>query len=437
MKRVGFVSCWFPERGLGYGFIHEINREDNTVTRVFLHATNVITAKKPFKGAFCRFNVEMRSKGPVAIHVEVFDNREDMVRADAIDSLVFSTGSAANLAGEVLILSAEDDPENTLAPRLEAAGAIRSKVHLLQSVMMTNKAGQNIGGERIAQLDQDIQVIMQVLQRNPHIRLIIIDPISSFLGNASMYKEQEVRQVLMPLVARARAANVTVIQIVHFNKNSDTKSAMDRVGGAKAFVGLGRSAWTCIREPKSEESLPAGGIDQGDRILFLKLKGNLAPSRTGGLVYKIRTREVEVMDDETGKAVNEDVPYIQFLEDTASTAQEVVIDGKHGVGRPKKSADCEQWLKLHLASTNGYDTVSRIMLVGEDEGFSDRTLRRTKELVGLSERWIDGVKHWGYQANLPVGQNAERDPENHGGPRPGAGRKRRTVDMEAGAPRAT
>ena len=37
---------------------------------------------------------------------------------------------------QVLILSAEDDPETTLRPRLEAAGADMDRIHLLESVVL-------------------------------------------------------------------------------------------------------------------------------------------------------------------------------------------------------------------------------------------------------------------------------------------------------------
>jgi len=100
--------------------------------------------------------------------------------------------------GDVLLLSAEDDPEITLRPRLEAAGAYLDKIHLLESVMLTDGAGKE-DGERIAQLDTDIKAIERILDENPDIKLIIIDPISSFLGSANMNREQEVRRVLQPL----------------------------------------------------------------------------------------------------------------------------------------------------------------------------------------------------------------------------------------------
>jgi len=334
--------------------------------------------------------------------------------------------------GEVLILSAEDDPENTLAPRLEAAGADLDSVHLLKSVMVIDGKGATVR-EREAQLDIDITAISAVLDKNPYIRLVIIDPISSFLGeSASMNKEQEVRRVLGPLVKKAQMNNFVVLLVAHFNKNSETRSPIDKVGGAKALVSMGRSAWTCVREPKSDEPLPEGAIDQGERYMFLKLKGNLAKSTIGGLVYTIRTRDVEVSDD--GKLVNEAVPYVQFLEGTTSTAQDVVIDGKKNAGRPKKVLACEGWLKQHLDSKGGFARSGAILGYGNDAGYSDATIYRAKDALQLKS-WYEGRSMcWGFAlpkglAEAPVETLEQRE---HGGRRTGSGRKRRnTVDLDA------
>ena len=149
---------------------------------------------------------------------------------------------------ECLILSAEDDPETALRPRLEAAGADLYRIHLVESVIL--KDGQGNKSERLTQLDSDISMLCTYLDLYPQIKLVIIDPISSFLGSGSMNKEQEVRRILQPLAKRARESGLAVLLVAHFNKNSDTRAAMDRVGGAKAIVGMGRAAWTCIREPE-------------------------------------------------------------------------------------------------------------------------------------------------------------------------------------------
>jgi hypothetical protein len=294
--------------------------------------------------------------------------------------------------GEVLLLSAEDDPEITLRPRLEAAGAFLNNIHLLESVMLTDGAGK-ADSERIAQLDTDIKAIEKILDENPDIRLIIIDPISSFLGAANINKEQEVRRVLQPLARRARTSGLAVIMVAHFNKNSETRSAMDRVGGAKAIVGMGRAAWTCVREPKREtkegEPMP---IEDPDRRLFLKLKGNLAPSKIGGLVYTIRTALIEV-DDNRGKPVLEEQPYIVWLEETTSTAQEIVIDGRE---KPKthKTEAVKEWLKSYLELAGGLAPAEKITAAAIEQGYTMSTLNRARQQLRLKQGWVGRESHW-------------------------------------------
>ncbi len=293
--------------------------------------------------------------------------------------------------GEVLLLSAEDDPEITLRPRLEAAGAYLNNIHLLESVMLTDGAGK-ADSERIAQLDTDIKAIDKILDENPDIKLIIIDPISSFLGAANINREQEVRRVLQPLARRARNSNLAVVMVAHFNKNSETRSAMDRVGGAKAIVGMGRAGWTCVREPKKEqqpgESMP---IDV-DRRLFLKLKGNLAPSKIGGLVYTIKTALIEV-EDKRGKPVLEEQPYILWVEETSSTAQEVVIDHQ-GSTKTNKIEPVKNWLKSYLESAGGLAPADKVTAAAVELGYSTSTLNRARQQLRLKQGWVGRESHW-------------------------------------------
>ena len=302
--------------------------------------------------------------------------------------------------GEVLLLSAEDDPEITLRPRLEAVGADLDKIHLLESVMLTD--GEGAESERIAQLDTDIKAIEKILDNNPQITLIIIDPISSFLGAANINREQEVRRVLQPLARRARNSGLAVVMVAHFNKNSETRSAMDRVGGAKAIVGMGRAAWTCIREPKKD---PQPGepmkIEDPDRRLFLKLKGNLAPSKIGGLVYTIKTALIEV-EDKRGKPVMEEQPYIVWLEETTSTAQEIVIDRDSSGGKPKIDV-VKEWLRTYLEAAGGYAPAEAVAAAAAERSYSTSTLHRAKQQLKLKLGWIGRESHWALpNAELPA-----------------------------------
>ena len=224
--------------------------------------------------------------------------------------------------GKVLILSAEDDPETTLRPRLEAAGADVSKVLLFESVITRTESTTK---SRLAQLDADISVIKDAVENDSEIKLIIIDPISSFLGKANMIKETEVREVLQPLVQLSANKKLSVIMVAHFNKGSH-ETAMNKVGGAKAIVGQGRAAWVCCREAKPKTTPDGSSPVEDDRRLFLKLKSNLtSASKTSGLVYQIRTAKIEV-EDEHGKLVSADTPFVEFIEEVRKTAQDVLIN---------------------------------------------------------------------------------------------------------------
>lgn len=294
---------------------------------------------------------------------------------------------------EVLILSAEDDPETTLRPRLEAAGADLYRIHLLESIIL--KDGQGRQSERLAQLDSDIAMIGTYLDLYPQIKLVVIDPISSFLGSASMNKEQEVRRVLQPLAKRARESGLAVVMVAHFNKNSDTRAAMDRVGGAKAIVGMGRAAWTCVREPEKEtkEGEPTP-LHDSDRRLFLKLKNNMAPSKIGGLVYTIKTAPVEVAAKD-GSPVTVDVPYIVWLGPTEHTAQGVVIGDRNGSPKPTKADSVKDWLHGHLTAAGGYASAESVMEAATASGYSGKgTVQRARERLGVKVVWVGRSSYW-------------------------------------------
>ena len=301
--------------------------------------------------------------------------------------------------GDVLLLCAEDDAATTLAPRLEAAGADLTRVHSINSVVLTDGAGRTVS-ERLAQLDADLQSITQLLDKNPAVSLIIVDPISSFLGSVPMWKEQEVRRVLGPLVKLCQQRRIAAVLVAHFNKKSESRSALDRVGGAKALVGLGRAAWTCVREPKSDDATADSPKDSMklvdlERRMFLKLKGNLTPSSLGGLLYTIKTKPVEVMNDETGKPETVEIPHIVWLGKTDSTAQDVVINGL--TAKPKTRVElAAEWLKSYLDEV-GVAWYSEVKRIGSENGHGERNLQRALGTLrgyrsipagGTSSQWL-------------------------------------------------
>jgi AAA domain len=83
-------------------------------------------------------------------------------------------GASNGRAGHVIILSAEDDPADTIVPRLIAAGADRSRIHIVKAV----KDGD---GERPFNLAVDLDLLEQDYDLQ-QVNLLVIDPVSAYLG---------------------------------------------------------------------------------------------------------------------------------------------------------------------------------------------------------------------------------------------------------------
>ena len=176
-------------------------------------------------------------------------------------------GAVASRPGSVIILTAEDDVEDTLAPRLMAAGADLSRVFVIRSVFDENK-------RRGFSLQADLERLETEIGRHDNVSLVIIDPISSYLGKVDSHKNADVRSVLEPLGEMAARLRVAIICNNHFSKGGG--SANSRVIGSVAFVNQARAAFIVTPDE-----------DDDTRMLLIPSKMNIAPIRHG-LAYRIR-----------------------------------------------------------------------------------------------------------------------------------------------------
>ena len=87
----------------------------------------------------------------------------------------------------VIVLSAEDDPADTIRPRLEAGGADLSKVHILQAV----RRDKPNGGSKLEpfSLENDLLSLQDAVVSLGDVRLVVIDPISAYLHRFSRQRE--------------------------------------------------------------------------------------------------------------------------------------------------------------------------------------------------------------------------------------------------------
>jgi archaellum biogenesis ATPase FlaH len=179
-------------------------------------------------------------------------------------------------SGEAIILSAEDDPADTLRPRLDAAGADIERVHILRAVRTVDPLGQ--ATERGFNLTTDLSRLREALRSLPGVRLIVIDPLSAYLGNTDTHRTAAMRGVLAPVAKLASDYNVAILGIDHLNKSE--KKPIYRVSGSIATVAAARVAWVFAKDK-----------DDDSRRLMLPIKNNLSEDQQG-FAYRIAGAEV-------------------------------------------------------------------------------------------------------------------------------------------------
>lgn len=186
---------------------------------------------------------------------------------------IISTGGywpdgARAAAGNVLIWSGEDDPADTLVPRLRAMGANLGRIAFVDG------ANEIINGKprRVAfDPSKHLDALASRIASEPP-ALLIVDPIVSAVAGDS-HKNAEVRRGLQPLVDIARLHGVAVLGITHFSKGTQGRDPTERVTGSLAFGALARVVFVCSK------------TREGSRV-FMRSKSNIGPDE-GGFEYDL------------------------------------------------------------------------------------------------------------------------------------------------------
>lgn len=271
----------------------------------------------------------------------------------------FPDGKNSLGACDVLILAAEDDPSDTIVPRLMVAGADLDRIHLLTG---TDTAEY----ERGFALDSDVQLLREHLSQNPEIRLVIIDPISNYLGSAELNKETELRRVLTPLVNIARDSDCAVLSIAHFNKQMGA-DAIHKTGGAVGLVGIQRMAWAFAKNP-----------DDPDARLMLRIKGNISAD-SKGLGYRTTGKEITIQGQRSMQ------PVVEWMGATAETADGVLALSANPEERSARQVAA--WLRENLPLRSVGKKLARdVFSMAESKGFSSATVRRACQALRV-EKW--------------------------------------------------
>ncbi|HCE27917.1 MAG TPA: AAA family ATPase [Comamonadaceae bacterium] len=270
--------------------------------------------------------------------------------------------------GNVLIWSGEDDPADTLVPRLMAAGADRARCFFIE--------GARRDGE-VVPFDpaRDLGQLLEAIEKIGGISLLVIDPVVSAVTGDS-HKNTEVRRALQPLVDLAAKCDCAVLGITHFAKGGQGTDPAQRVVGSVAFTAVARVVMVAAKVKGDEEG-------QDTRILA-RSKSNIGPD-DGGFQYHLEQSEplpgIHASHIAWGKAVE-------------GTARELLTDPDDGQDDGAGSAKEEAEAFLIELLKDGATATKHVQTQAKDAGISWATVRRASDALGVKKKQSNGGWYW-------------------------------------------
>jgi hypothetical protein len=271
----------------------------------------------------------------------------------------FPDGRAGPGAANALVLSAEDNPADTIVPRLHRLGADLGRV----CVWQRDRDDEDWPWRFPSQASRLDDALSQ-----SDARLAVLEPITAFLDDSVLYgSDQSVRRALAPLIHLTDKHRCALLMQRHLNKQGGGR-ALYRGLGSIAFVAACRVALLVGRDP-----LVPG------RCVLAQVRNSLAALQPS-LAYRI-----------TG--ADGALPTVEWLGTSPLSADELV-GGARREHQPRDQA--ATFLEQFLAA--GPRTSREIWQAAQKAGLSARTLQRAKAALGIrcQRTYVDGqpVSYW-------------------------------------------
>jgi putative DNA primase/helicase len=284
--------------------------------------------------------------------------------------------------GNVIIFSAEDDPGDTLKPRLLAAGADLSRVTFVKMVKT------EAGARRMFDLAADLEQLRNAASAISDVLLVVFDPLNAYFGHhgrTDTFRGSDVRAVLGPLAELAAELKIAILGLLHFNKKTDVTNVMLRISDSLAFVAAARAVYAVIPD------------EENHRTLLVRGKNNLAPaSLDKTLAYTCGTANVGD-DPDTGAPIM--APHIlwfpKHVEVTADEAMMAAADN-----RSPGQVEATTHFLTDLLSEGAIEH-NEVNEAAEVAKISVATLRRACEKLRVEKRKQKGVQDGKWYWRLP------------------------------------
>jgi hypothetical protein len=288
-------------------------------------------------------------------------------------------GALERRPANVLIVSSEDGVEDTIKPRLAAAGADLRRVFFVDPA--------TVGLELPRSLDD-----LRAFVHENAIRLIVLDPVAARLSDGlSANADKDVRRALEPVAGMLRDLGVSAIGIMHMRKATSV-DAVSAMMGSMAFVGLARSVAATFE-------------DDDGAFLMSSAKMNLG-KKPESLRYEVVGAEALEGEDEII-----DTARVRWLGATDRTVDDVLTE-KAGklAGRPpvkRLTALGSATDFLHGVLSGGPRLQRDVAEMARAAGHSATTLTRAKGGARvLSRKTADG---WTWELRHPYDLSDEQD----------------------------
>ena len=253
--------------------------------------------------------------------------------------------AAFNNGCGVVIHAGEDDPEYTVVPTLEEAGANMDRIFIPKV-----QEGPFQPAEHLALLAEKI---------TDDIGLLILDPVLAVASSAKdEYRANDIRKALAPVEKLAAEKNIAVLGITHFTKGSKGMATIERAIGSQAWGAVARMMWAADRP------------DPDAPRILARAKNNLGPSGDG-FAYDISGRE------ERGITYRR----LTFGGNMQGHADQLLGSNEDDETPKKNSA--KEWIRQYLANEPEGQTWALMEQHAKGEGHTLKTLRSARsELQG-------------------------------------------------------
>ena len=257
-------------------------------------------------------------------------------------------------AHTTVMLSTEDGLADTLKPRLDEAGADSSKIKVLTSWVDRH-------GEEHVFTFQHMPILERTLEAYQP-RLVIIDPIQSYLGSGvDMHRANETRPLLEALRRLAEQYHCAIVCIRHPAKSSQGGKAIHRGLGSVDFIGAARTGLFVEQHPTDPT-----------KALLAQSKSNIGPLG--------RTLMFTKQDG-----------HFEWCGVSRLSAEMLAGSGRGPDPHAFLEAVC--WLEDRLH--DGLPVASDLLRAeADEEGLSFPTLRRAKKALGIRSLKRGEVWDW-------------------------------------------